>query len=153
MGILDRLTGTRRPQAGVPAVPVGQLYDAIVALNRADVPWVIRSGASEGSDLVAEWISTTEEYKFHYMIVLRLDEARREVVTLDRLWQSDGLDASYGQGGNVSRVGSSGTIERDANGKLRIVRSDSFDTRELKNPIREVVTASGWTWRPRAARM
>ena len=134
MGILDRLTGTRRPQAGTPALPARQLHDAIAALDRNDVPWSIRSGAPERADLVAEWTDTTGPQHFRYMIVLRLDEALHEVIALDRLWQSDGPGggARYGQGGNVSRRGFSGTIERDANGKLRMVRTGGFDTRQLK---------------------
>ncbi|MCD2191931.1 hypothetical protein LQ327_00820 [Actinomycetospora endophytica] len=151
MGLFDRLTGTRRPQAGVPALPAGQLHDAIVALDCDDVPWSIRSGAQEGADLVAVW-ETTEPASFLYMIVMRFDEARHEVSALDRLWQSKGPSggAQYGQGGNVSQRGFSATIERDANGKLRMVKTGEFDTRELKNPIRDTVTASGWTWRTRA---
>lgn len=64
-----------------------------------------------------------------------------------------GGGAQYGQGGDVRRRVSGGTIERDANGKLRMVKTGGFNTRELKDPIRDTVTASGWTWRQRTLSM
>ncbi|PQM47541.1 hypothetical protein [Mycobacterium talmoniae] len=55
MRFRDRLTGTRRPDPGVPAAPPEHLRAVLLALNRPGQRWTIRDGAPEGVDLVAEW--------------------------------------------------------------------------------------------------
>ncbi|MFE5022543.1 hypothetical protein ACFRAO_04195 [Streptomyces sp. NPDC056656] len=55
MGLFDKLTGTRYPDAGVIPRPAGEVRAALLAINGPDVPYVVRNGTpAEGADLVAE---------------------------------------------------------------------------------------------------
>lgn len=55
MGLLDWLTGTKRPAEGVAPKPSEEVYSALLAVNRPTAPFVVRDGQPEGVDLVAEW--------------------------------------------------------------------------------------------------
>ena len=55
MGLFDKLTGTKHPDDGVVPRSAEEVRTALLGVNRPDVPYVIRDGAAEDSDLVAEW--------------------------------------------------------------------------------------------------
>ena len=55
MGLFDKLTGTQHPADDVAPASAKDTRTALLALNRPDLPYVIRDGAPEDADLVAEW--------------------------------------------------------------------------------------------------
>ena len=55
MGLLDWITGSKSAPPGVARQPVAALRQAMLASNRDTAPFIIRDGAPEGADLVAEW--------------------------------------------------------------------------------------------------
>ena len=55
MGLFDWLTGTKAAPAGVERQPVSELRTRLLAVNRDTAPFIVRDGAPEGVDLVAEW--------------------------------------------------------------------------------------------------
>src|SRR5262247_3533610 len=96
MKFLDWLTGTKRPAAGVPAKTPAEVRADLMAVNRPTAPFVVRDGAPERVDLVAEWrivdaawyeifakASLTKVFK----ILMRLDEQKHEVRAVDQEWE------------------------------------------------------------------
>lgn len=146
VGLFARLLGTRGPDDGTAPVPADELRRRLLAMHHPRAPWVIRPGAPERVDVVAEWNARVGPDRYHFMILIALDEDRRQARTLDKLWQSGPSGAQYGQGGGWKRA-AGGTIGRDEHGRRRFVREQSFDTRLLKDPIRATVTEAGWTWK------
>jgi len=55
MQVLDWLTGTKRPAFGVPAKAPAEVRADLLAVNRPTAPFIVRDGAPENVDLVAEW--------------------------------------------------------------------------------------------------
>jgi hypothetical protein len=54
MGLFDKLTGTTRPAGGVAPGPAEEVRAALLGVNRPDVPYVVRAGATDDADLVAQ---------------------------------------------------------------------------------------------------
>ncbi|MFG2591828.1 hypothetical protein [Streptomyces sp. NPDC048438] len=163
MGILDKLTGTRHPEDGVEPRPAEELRGALLALNRPDVPYVIRDGASDGADLVAEWRIAEPAWQTFFIgsqlthairIRLRLAEESHEVRAVEEQWEVTRVgnpprlrtSAEYGRGSGrtVSRRWS---LQRGENGRLQATETFSFDSAELTGPLRNTALTSGWTWR------
>ncbi|MET9921702.1 hypothetical protein ABZZ04_32195 [Streptomyces sp. NPDC006435] len=160
MGLFDKLTGTRRPADGVAPLPAHEVRDALLALGEQDVPWLVRDGAAEGADLVAEWRILEPAWRTFFLrtqveellqMRLRLAPDRREVRSVDRMWQvtwagdspSIALSAEAARG-RVSTSSRSWTIGGGEDGPMETFRADSSD---LKDPVRDAVLAAGWTWR------
>ena len=55
MGLLDILTGTKRPGDGTPACSAEELRSRLLGLNRETSPWHVVDGTASGVDLIAEW--------------------------------------------------------------------------------------------------
>jgi len=92
------------------------LHDGLLQLNSPARPWLIRDGAADGVDLVAEWKSDDPDWRqvledlavvLTFQIHLRLDGERREVHAVDHVveWRHDAEGsitmASMPQGGSV----------------------------------------------------
>ncbi|MFH8775221.1 hypothetical protein [Streptomyces sp. NPDC017958] len=163
MGLFDKLTGTQHPPEGVSPVPGEELRTALLGLNQPDVPYVIRYGGSEQCDLLAEWRLTEPAWQHVFVqsqvshavrIRMRLDHKEHEVRALEEQWE-------------VSRVGTSTTLQRTSeytrgpsrtvsrrwtvgrgeSGRLEAAETFSFDSAQLREPLRDTVLKSGWTWR------
>lgn len=163
MAMFDFLTSTRRPAAGVQALPADELYTRLLHLNRPGAPYRIIDGAPEHVDLVGEWkIVEAEWYELFakagiskvFRIFLKFDEGKSQVRALDReygvAWKAGipqlSITASGFRGQKQSvefgrAYAFSETLEPG------VVYNYRFDTREMKKPIQEAVTASGWTYR------
>ncbi|MFB7849620.1 hypothetical protein ACFC34_21600 [Streptomyces sp. NPDC056053] len=166
MGLFDKLTGTRRPVDGVVPLPAHEVRAALLALGGPDVPWLVRDGAAEDADLVAEWRILEPAWRSFFLrtqvvellrIRLRLVPDRREVRAVDRMWQVTwagdvprlALSAEAARG-RVSTRSRNWTIGRGEDGEggdsgpAEVFRADGSD---LKDPVRDAVLAAGWTWR------
>lgn len=157
MGFFERLNGTRRPAGGVTPHTAASVRDAILSVNGPEAPYRVRlAGPSEKADLIADWRiqhrSFGEDVDLRLSIRMRLDPHRREVRALQEQRSSTRgrLSASreYGRGAGFSVEW---TYERGPDGRRRRVKA--FDTRDMRNVLREAVLGAGWTWRPRRLKL
>ncbi|MFI5765358.1 hypothetical protein ACIA8F_31040 [Streptomyces sp. NPDC051563] len=163
MGLFDKLTGTRHPDSGVAPRSAEEVRATLLGLFAADAPYVVRGGAPEDADLVAE--CRIQEPAWHtffartqvsrvLQIRLRLDPAAREVRSVDRQFEVTWLGgtprlalSAEAARGQVSTVSRRVKAERGADGALESTEVFRFDSAELKDPLREAVLRAGWTWR------
>ncbi|MDX2595984.1 MULTISPECIES: hypothetical protein [Streptomyces] len=163
MGLFDVFTGTRRPEDGVAPRSVEEVRAALLDVSGPDTPYVVRNGALEKADLVAEWRVRDPAWHTFFartqvsrtiQVKMRLVPERREVRALDRAWDVTWVgdrprlvlsaERSRGQVRTVSRRW---TVERGTDGRLRTTEEFLFDSAELKTPLQEAVLGAGWTWR------
>ncbi|MCX5381877.1 hypothetical protein [Streptomyces sp. NBC_00083] len=162
MGLFDKLTGTRRPPAEVQPVPADELRAALLGLSRPEVAYVVRYGGGAGCDVLAEWRLTEpawrrtfEESRISHAvrIRMRLDTAKHEVRALEEQWELNrtGSPTSLGMSRQYTR-GASRTVSRQwtiggSAGRPELQESFRFDSAQLREPLRDMVLRSGWTWR------
>ena len=163
MGLFDIFTGNKGPEAGVHKVPVETLRAALLKLNRDTSPWQVRDGGPEGVDLVAEWkIVDARWYEIFakaslskvFQVLMKFDEEKGEVRAVDQEftveWRAGvpslslSKEAFRGQKVEISFGSSYGFTEDLGVGQIY---SYKFATREIKEPLQETVTASGWGWK------
>ena len=164
MGIFDWLTGSKSAPAGVVRQPVAALRQALLAINRDSAPFIIRDGASEGVDLVAEWkIVDASWYEIFakaglsrtFKVLMKFDEAKGEVRSIDQEWTVEwragvpslalSAETFKGQKTEVSFGTAFAFKEEDLTyGKVYQYR---FKTSEIKDPLVAAAQASGWGWK------
>ncbi len=163
MGLLDALTGTKRPAAGTPVCSPEELRNRLLDLNRETAPWRVVDGAAAGVDLIAEWkIVDAQWYEIFakagltrvFSIFLRLDSERREVRAQDQEvrveWEAGVPTVSFsrqwsrGQTWSFSAGTAYGYTETLAPGQIYRYR---FATEEIKGPIQQIVNGCGWTYK------
>jgi hypothetical protein len=163
MGLFDIFTGSKGPAPGVARKSAADLRAALLGLNRDGSPWQVRDGAPENCDLVAEWkIVDARWYEIFakaslskvFKVLMKLDEAKGEVRSVDQEftveWRAGvptlaaSVEAFRGQKMEMS-FGTAVAFREDLSyGKVYEYR---FATREMKEPLQEVVTQSGWGWK------
>lgn len=163
MGVLDWMTGGGAAPSG-PRQPAAEVRDALLAINRDTAPFVVRDGAPEGVDLVAEWkIADARWYEIFakagiervFKILMKIDEARGEVRAVDQEWTVEwraGVptlslsgQAFRGQKWEMSFESVYAFREEDLSwGKVYQYR---FNTGEIKGPLKDAVQAAGWRWK------
>jgi hypothetical protein len=164
MRLLDRFTGTKRPEQGVQPLHSEQVRAALLAVNRASAPYAIREAtAAEGVDLVGEWRLIDTEWRAlfchggitkTYKILMRLDPACSEVRTLDKAfsvtWNAgipeicaslSGRTGQFNENVQASQCGF------DEHGRWAKLYDYTFRTQDIKEPLRGATTKSGWVWR------
>jgi len=163
MGLLDIFTGSKAPAPGIAKLPAAELRAALLDLNRDSAPWQVRDGATEGVDLVAEWkIVDADWYEIFakaslekvFKVLMKLDDSTGQVRSVDReftvAWRagvpalSASTEAFRGQKVELSFGTAYGFTETLAPGQIYTYR---FATKELKEPLQQVVTSSGWGWK------
>ena len=163
MKLLDFFSSSRRPKEGTPSVPAQELRERLLALNRSSAPFQIVDGSPEGVDLIAEWKIVDAEWveifskaglSKVFRIFMKLDEAEHELRAVDReytlSWSAGvpslALAASAFRGQKQSVEFGSGYAftEQFAPGQVYNYR---FNTGELKKPIQNVATESGWIYK------
>ncbi len=163
MGAFDFLSGTKRPAAGVPALPAPAVIERLLSLNRPSSPWQVISGATENVDLIAEWkIVDARWYEIFakasltkvFRVYLKLDEKSHEVRAMDReytlSWSAGvpslslAVSSFKGQSTSVEFGTAYAFTETLAPGQ---VYKYKFSTAEIKKPIQEMVTACGWVYK------
>ncbi|MET7482637.1 hypothetical protein [Streptomyces sp. NPDC005538] len=163
MGLFDRLTGTQHPTQGVSPVPGEELRAALLGLNRSEVPYVVRYGGGEQCDLLAEWrlaepaweqVFVRSEISHAVRIRMRLDHKAHEVRALEEQWELSRVgtpttlqvSSEYTRGPSRT-VSRQWTLGRGADGGLEATETFRFDSAEMREPLRDTVLGSGWTWR------
>lgn len=163
MGFFDKLTGTRRPADGAVPASAKDVRTALLGLNRPDLPYVIRDGAPEDADLVAEWRLAEPAWRPFFIqsqlsravrIRMRLDHEDHEVRALQEGWEVSRvgnpptlrISSRYTRGPSRT-ISTHRRIQRGDDSSLEATETFRFDSAELVNPLRDAVLQSGWTWR------
>lgn len=156
--------GTKTPAAGTPILPLNDLWQKVWALNRPTAPYQIREGQAEGVHLVAEWKIVDAQWyqifakaglKKTFKVLLWFDEIKHEVRAVDQefsvAWEAGvpriGAAVSAFRGQKFeSSFGQAYAFTEDLGyGQVYKYR---FNTQELKEPLQQVITGGGWTYRP-----
>lgn len=163
MGMFDVFTGTKRPADDTPVRDSGEVYNAILAVNRLTAPYVIRDGRDEGVDLIAEWrIVDARWYEIFakaglsktFRVLMKLDPDKNEIRAVDQEWEVEwraGVPTLHaaasgfrGQKTSVQFGTAYAFTEQLEYGQVYNYR---FNSGELKKPIQEAVAGAGWTYR------
>lgn len=163
MGFLDFLTSTRKPAAGVPVLSADAVKQKLLAVNRPAAPYRVVDGRADGVDLVAEWkvvdaqwysIFEKAAFKKTFRILMKLDPEKHEVSALDKEleveWSAGVPKLSFkasafrGQKQEISFGAGYAYTEEAGPGQVYNYR---FSTKELKTPLQDAVTSSGWTYK------
>ena len=168
MGLFDRLKGVREPKDGVAPVPAEELKQRLLALGGDQVPFsvVAGPGGKEG-DVVAEWKIVDAQWleifakagleKTH-RIYVTLDAGDNEARVLEEAWEVEwragvpalrvSAEAFRGRTIGSKSFGTAYAFKGVNPLDFGQVYSYSFDVSEMKDPIAEVVTGAGWSFRP-----
>jgi len=164
MGLFDWLTGSKAAPAGVERQPVEALRTRLLGVNRDTAPFVVRDGAPEGVDLVAEWkIVDARWYEIFakagleraFKVLMKFDGAAGEVRAVDQEWQVEwragvpdlSLAASAFRGQKVEMSFGTAYAFREEDLSYGKVYDYRFTTRELKGPLIEAAQQAGWGWK------
>ncbi|MFJ4781658.1 hypothetical protein [Streptomyces sp. NPDC088762] len=155
--------GTRHAEAGARALPARDLRSALLALNASGVPFSVRETGTNGADLVAEWRviepatgdgTSRRQVDRTLKVWMSLRPREREVRAVDEQFEITRAGAPPGRTvarahgrGPIRRVRKQWVLEKGPDGRRRKVETFSFDSRQLKNPLRATVLEAGWTWR------
>ncbi len=161
MGLFDKLTGTKRTSGGVAPRSSAEVRTELLGLSRPDTPYVVRYGAPEGADLVAEWrlrepawhtVFARTQMRVALQVRMRLIAADHEVRALDRQWEvtwAGGTPKLALSGetsrGQVTTVSRRKTIGRGSDGGLEMTETFHLDNSVLKKALQETVLEAGWT--------
>ena len=150
------------------ALSAGELRERLTAINSLDVPFRVEPGRT-GNELIAIWRYADAKWIDHarahgtrrlHRIVLELDKAQHKVRATD--YATD-FDWSAGRGGaNLQWKFVTGVVlfqyehqrvfglQLDPQGRFTpsLSYSYTFNLQEMKSPLIEAVTRSGWTWQP-----
>jgi hypothetical protein len=157
----DRRMGTKYPVSGVTSISAQDVQGALLALNGTGVPFRVRVAfAGEKAHLVAEWklvVPGMGDFTSGGMVErsmkarMRLSAAKREVHVLDEVREvrlvgepprPSRLTWQRTRGPYVARQW---TYEKGPDGQRHKVVL--FDSRDMRDPLRNTVLKSGWTWR------
>ncbi|MBK8036981.1 MAG: hypothetical protein IPK22_07565 [Verrucomicrobiaceae bacterium] len=156
------------PAAGTVPVSRQELVSRLMAVNDLDVPFTITNGERPGQ-FIADWRYADAKWVDHarahglrrsFRLRLSLDEPGRVVRITD---YSSTCDWSAGpRGASLDWKASTGIVffqverqsvfglQLDEHGRFKpeLAYTYTFNLDEMKSPLREAVTRSGWTWRP-----
>ncbi|MFI6475972.1 hypothetical protein ACIBL5_37770 [Streptomyces sp. NPDC050516] len=157
----DRRMGTKYPDSGVASLSAQEVRAALLALNGTGVPFRVRHAVSgEKAHLVAEWKIVAPgigEFTSGGLVErsmkarMRLSAANREVHVLDEVREvrmvgdpprPARLTRQWNRGPYVARQWE---YEKGPDGRRRKVVL--FDSRDMRDPLRNTVLEAGWTWR------
>ncbi|MET9362058.1 hypothetical protein ABZX93_14200 [Streptomyces sp. NPDC006632] len=156
----DRRMGTEYPDSGVTPLPAWQVKEALMALNGTGVPFRVRTAfGGEKAHVVAEWqivlpamgdSVSAEKVERSMKTRMRLAPAVREVHVLDEVREVGlvgdpprrTLSRRWSRGPYVGRQW---WWEKGPDGRRHKVVI--FDSRDMRDPLRNTVLEAGWTWR------
>jgi hypothetical protein len=162
MGLMSKLMGTRPGKEGVAPVSTDELRAALLELNRDSSPWYVRDATPEEKcDLIGEWRIVDAKWSgifFDYglrevfRVLMKFDEAKHEVRNTDEQanvsWRGGipEISKSWSRGQqNVTEVGKG--IGFTEQGEFGTVYEYKFKSSEIRDPLRDAVTAHGWGWK------
>ena len=163
MGLFDWMTGSKSAPPGVFRLDVRALREQLLAVNRDTAPFIVRDGAPEGVDMVAEWrIVDARWYEIFakagiqrvFKVLMKFDAAKGEVRAVDQAWEvewragvpvlSAQAEGFRGQSWEKSFEAVYAFREDLSWGEVYSYR---FDTDEIKKPLVAATQKAGWGWR------
>jgi hypothetical protein len=165
MGLIDSLRGIKRPHPELAPVSKNLLKEKMLGLGGEKTPFKITE--SEETDILVELkVVDAEWYEFFakaglkktYRIYLLLDDAKKEVRALEKIgevsWKKGVPTISYSKSSFQGRTiaykefGTSYAFKEPKPSSFGKVYEYSFDVNDLKNPLIEITTSSGWSYVP-----
>ncbi|HYD36111.1 MAG TPA: hypothetical protein VEA60_00765 [Allosphingosinicella sp.] len=163
MGWFDWLTGSKPAPSGVKRQSAAKLKAALMAVNRKNSPFKVRSGKAEQVDLVAEWkIVDAQWYEIFakagikrvFTVLMKFDEARGEVRAVDREYEVEwragepilSLKGSAFRGRKWEKSFETVYAFRE-DGSFGKIYDYRFDTSEIREPLIAAAHKAGWGWR------
>ena len=162
---MDSLRGIKRPGPGIAPVSQDELKKKILGLGGEKIPFKITE--SDQTDILVELkVVDAEWYEFFakagleksYQIYLLLDDAKKEVRALEKIgevsWKKGVPTISYSKSSFQGRTiaykefGTSYAFKEPKPSSFGKVYEYSFDVNDVKNPLIEIVTTSGWSYIP-----
>jgi hypothetical protein len=168
MGFLDKFKGVKEAKEGVAPVPPDELQRRLLALNSDQIPFAVSPGSGgEGGDVLAEWKIVDANWveifgkagiEKSHRIYLTFDPSENEVRVLEESWDVEwragvpqmSVSAEAFRGRTLgSKSFGTGYAFKGVNPlDYGQVYNYKFDVSEMKDPLAEVVTSSGWTFKP-----
>lgn len=154
---------------GLSPASASTLRDRLMAINTLDVPFTITASGDDSSVLIASWryadakwmdLARVHGMRRTHRILLDLDESDQTVRPTE---QMTSMDWSAGAGGARGRWATARgvTFFQYEHQRVLGLQFDSafkfspnmsyaytFNLQELKSPLTQAVTQSGWRWRP-----
>jgi hypothetical protein len=168
VGLFSKLKGIKEPKEGIAPVPREELRQKLLAINNDEVPFSVIDGpGGKDGDLVAQWkIVDAQWYEIFakaslektHRIYIALDEKASEARILEESWDVE-WRAGVPQLSVTAEAFRGRTMTSKSFGTAYAwkglnpldygqVYNYKFDVSEMKDPIAEIVTGSGWTYRP-----
>lgn len=165
MGLMDSLRGIKRPDPGVSPVSKNELKEKIIGLGGKKIPFKITE--SDKTDILvelkvvdAEWyeIFAKAGLEKTYQIYLLMDDNKSEVRALEKIgevsWKKGVPTISFSKSSFQGRTiaykefGTSYAFKEPKPSSFGKIYEYSFDVNDVKNPLIEIVTSSGWSYVP-----
>lgn len=161
--------GTSSPLPGKAPSSASELYARLESLNSVDLPFKIEPTGGQPNELLATWRYGDSRWfgpgRAHgasrvHQIKLTLDESSHTVRATDYSaeykWSAggSGADIQWKAGLGITffhydRRRSYGvSVDSQGRPKPETSYTYTFDLREMKSPLIEMVTRAGWRWRP-----
>ncbi len=157
----ERRMGTKYPDTGVTPLPAVEVRAALLALNGTGVPFQVRQAVvGEKAHLVAEWQIVLpamgdsvrgDKVERSMKARMYLAAAQREVRVLDEV-REVGLVGDPPRPSRLSHrwsrgpyVGRQWEYQKGPDGRRH--KAVLFDSRDMRDPLRNTVLGAGWTWR------
>lgn len=158
--------GTISAKAKTSPIPEDDLRSRLLSFNDLDLPFSIKE--DKCGKLIAEWQITNSNWatlmelaglEMAHRVVLELDEVNNIVRARDEekeISWSAGV-AKYKWSANVfvgidffqyDRAAELGLVIKDGKPQIGLAYNYRFYLAEMKNPIIDTITQSGWTYRP-----
>ncbi len=152
---------------GVQPIPMNDLLEKLNSINSLDAPLTIKQGKIP-NELIVQWNVASQKWvglmfaggvKFIYTLTIRLDEnkhiAKVREKQVSASWDAGvlhaGFNFSFFQGINLFTFKTSqltGIIWKDGKFVLDNAYKYTFNPNEIKDPISQVITQSGWDFVP-----
>lgn len=162
MSLFKRPDLTLHPVPGTPVLPPRDVWAALFAVNQPGLSYVIRDGSPEGVDLVAQFqtmessgpgLRGRRQSWEEFQIRMRLDPPNRQVRSIDHLTTYDLVLSdpprrrNTGSGsGQLYKKYASYERTPDAEGRNKWTASRSFDSKQVKHTLQQIVLSTGWSW-------
>lgn len=157
------------PVPNVEPTSAATLRERLLSVNDLDVPFSVAASPNDSSTLIVTWryadakwmdLARVRGMKRTHRIIMKLDEAKKTVRPTEQFAL---LDWSAGaSGGSVNWASAKGIVfyqyekevvfglQLDSENRFtpKLSYSYTFNLQEMKAPLIQAVTHSGWTWRP-----
>lgn len=165
MGFMDAIKGIKRPASGVAPVSKDELTKRIMALGGEKVPFKL-TGSDETDILVELKVVDAEWYEIFakaglektYRVYLLLSQSENEVRALEQIgevsWKAGVPKISFSKSSFQGRTlvqkefGTAYAFKEAKPSSFGKVYEYSFDVNDVKDPLIDVITKSGWSYVP-----